>query len=372
MNDDTLEMRCISCWVLSRYSAWLFESDYEHCHTLFHSSLVALCGRLLDTMPKAQAAACSALCILSEIACDELVPYLNDIFTIIQRCFPVYGVKSTMHLIDLIGTIADSVGNDLAVPELSVLYLPYLIHRLRVTEDNDMYIFPILECLTSVTSAAGLEMLPYTSELINRCLHIINNTIQSNQAVEEGNMIEDDAPVKDFAICCIDVLAGLCEGLGEKFTEYMNDNNSNTLINLILTCAQDQLADLRQSAVLLIGELVKSTPTVLPIHTIQTRVIDIILANLADGDEHPAVCSNAIWALGEVIIRYGGTLVEGYLGRVTNILIHLMQQSQCSHTLRQNIGITFGRLALTNTKTVRQIDVLCMLCILFLLLFPLQ
>jgi hypothetical protein len=37
--------------------------------------------------------------------------------------------------------------------------------------------------------------------------------MRANAAVESGAMSpDDDVPVKDFAICALDVLSGMCEG----------------------------------------------------------------------------------------------------------------------------------------------------------------
>ena len=149
--------------------------------------------------PQVQCSACSALCTLFEAAGAALEPHIAEILTSMRACFGAYGIKSTMILIDAIGTLADSVGSSLAEPEFSELYLPAVFALLRGREDTDMHLFPILECLSSVCPAVGLEMAPYAQELYLRCLKLAGNTMAANAANVE------DAPVKDFAICGLDV-----------------------------------------------------------------------------------------------------------------------------------------------------------------------
>jgi transportin-1 len=294
-------MRSISCWALGRYCSWLFDPNNDSGLSLFQAALSALIDRMGDPTPKVQASACSALCVLSEAAGEEMTPYLPNLLSAAHHCFPIYGVKSTMHLVDLIGCVADSVGEEMSSPQLSPLYLPSIMHLLRQMDDADMYIFPILECLTSVTSAAGEEMAPYAVELSIRCLRIINNTLMSNAAVETGAAYDDSAPVKDFAICGIDVLSGLFEGLGNQFLNVIvSQGQADTLLSLLFASIQDTLPELRQSSILLAGEICKSAPSLLA-PPVRSRLMELFLLNL--DESYPPVCSNAVWALGEMTVQ---------------------------------------------------------------------
>lgn len=51
-----------------------------------------------------------------------------------------------------------------------------------------MRLFPILECLTSVVAASGLECQPYAHGLYFRCLRIIGNTMAAN-AIADAKVI---------------------------------------------------------------------------------------------------------------------------------------------------------------------------------------
>lgn len=310
-----LEVRCISCWTLSRYCAWLFDPSNESGHSLFEATLAALARRLHDDTPKVQAAACTALSALCEQSGDEVAPYLGAIFTSVLQCFSIYGVKSTMQLFDLIGALADASGDYLADPNLTPLYLPSLMSQLRRLDDGDMHLFPVLECLACVASAAKCELLPYAQEVIIRCLRIANNTLSANAAVEAGAAPEDSAPVKDFAVCAIDVLSGLCEGLQGNFQELLlleGDSGVDSLVSLLLVGAHDTLPELRQSVLMMAGEMAKSSPLLLMVSSgadrgtgALRRLLEACLLNIdSDREQHwPNVCSNAVWAVGEIALR---------------------------------------------------------------------
>ena len=85
---------------------------------------------------------------------------------------------------DTIGTIADIVGDALADRTLVNLYFPQLMEKFFDLEDDDMRLFPILECLTSVVAASGLESQPFAHKLYFRCLRIIGNTMAANAAAD--------------------------------------------------------------------------------------------------------------------------------------------------------------------------------------------
>ena len=421
MSDDMPEMRCISCWVLSRYSVWLFEqnenshddanydtsssspqNNEEMKHQLFVSSLHSLCQAMLDSNPKLQAAACSALSTVLENAAavdrDLVLPYTKEIFQVVSQCFRLpYGVKSGMLLIDLVGTLADCLGEELynlsqslhsldpsatantSSNNMTSLYLPYVLQKFYSYADDDMYLFPVLECLASVTAAVRLDMLPYAKDLLTRCLHIINKTMTLNAAYEAGcklkgsrrrdheraaaNSHEDeedeeleyndvsDVPVKDFAICSLDVIGGLCEGLGNYFVVLVSENNfSDMLISLIINCSHDSLSDLRQSSISLAGEISKSASALFSSPIIQTKVVELMLLNL--DEEYESCCNNAVWALGEIAMKYGGQVMQPYLGRIMNQLLSLMHLSELNSSIQQNMGVLLGRLCCTNTATM--------------------
>jgi transportin-1 len=90
----------------------------------------------------------------------------------------LYGVKSALILVDMIGTVADTVGDALRDPHLVPLFLPLLMAKFHELDDADMRLFPLLECLMSVVAALGLDVQPYAKTLYDRCLRIAAGTMQ--------------------------------------------------------------------------------------------------------------------------------------------------------------------------------------------------
>jgi transportin-1 len=253
-------------------------------------------GAMVDPSSKVQAAGCSAMSAISNCGGDEITPFLPQILAVAQHCFTIYGVKSSMVLLDTIGTLADSVGDALADPALSALYLPHVMKKVDSLEDDDMDIFPCLECLTSLCVAVGAEMAPYANPLFGRCLRIAAATIEANNATAE------DAPSKDFAICAFDVIGGLFEGLGETFVASIVENaaTAELVLRLIFASLQDDLPELRQSGFAISGEVCKFAGTLLTPPVVHQLVCDILRCLDL---EHPVVINNAAWTLGELAIQ---------------------------------------------------------------------
>ena len=161
LSDDMPEVRSIAAWVLSRYCSWMFEGLDEEEMTAggvaqcLEAVIQTLLATMLDSVPKVQSAACSAMCVVIDEGQEYITPYIPMILPVLQRAFMLYGVKNQLVLCDTIGTLADSVGSALASPEYSNLYLPILIKKFNETEDYNDYLFPIMECLCSIIAAVS-------------------------------------------------------------------------------------------------------------------------------------------------------------------------------------------------------------------------
>ena len=163
--DPLPEMRSIACWVLSRYCCLFADMpDVQDGNNnngggggssaagdgrgYYLQSLQVLLSAMFDAKPKVQVAACSALCVLVENSfyCNNnndssssnvLSGHLPAILTAISRAFELYGVKSALILVDTIGTLADTVGEELRLlgPQCTALYLPRLMQKFGELED---------------------------------------------------------------------------------------------------------------------------------------------------------------------------------------------------------------------------------------------
>jgi len=340
------------------------------------------------------------LCNLFEYAGDNLIPFLHDILQRAKEASPMYGVKSSLLLTDMIAVLSDSVGDAISDPALTPLYMPIIMHFFNSLENFDARLFPILECLTSLLTQMKGESKPYAEQIYRRCLIIIESTMRANneaqikiQAARErralgggggrggssnftskivnassadenygsdgdddenldDNLDGDDVPSKDFAICCFDVLSALCEGLGPSFRILPESTGtSELLLNQTLICMQDNLPEIRQSAFSLAGEFSRScVQIILPV---APQYLELIIKNL--DTIYPMVTNNSSWGLGELALQVGSQHMSPYMPRLLHPLAMLVREPHIPLSLKQNIAITLGRLALTNTHEVASV-----------------
>lgn len=131
----------MTCWTVSRFSAWIV-----HSSEFYEPVLRALLKRILDKSKKVQEAACSAFSTLEEQATDQqLVPYLSIILNHLTRALRLYRNRNLRLLYDTIGTLAESVGSSLNEPGFIAVLMPALISRWNGHDNTDSDLFPFLK-----------------------------------------------------------------------------------------------------------------------------------------------------------------------------------------------------------------------------------
>ena len=256
------EVRCISCWVLGRYSEFWFCPDNDEDAACFlprgaksidtqKSIIEALVTVMLDRTPRIQAAACSALtAVFESVASDEengnditiLDSCLTDMVVQFNRAFEVYGIKNTLILCDTVGTFCDSISpnslqtmhstSNTPISKLILNPLCEKLYQLMHTRDPSSnnsqcapnpHLFPVLECLTSVSTAVGLDLLPFSTAMVRKILQLISDVVDAQDiyiaALSEGadKTSLEEIPDIDFAVCALDVVSGIVEGLRGAF-----------------------------------------------------------------------------------------------------------------------------------------------------------
>lgn len=158
MTDKKSLVRAITCWTLSRYVSWICLQPHD---AYFKPLLFELLKKLLDKNKRVQESACSAFAVVEEEAGLELVPYLGFILETLVCAFGKYQHKNLLILYDAIGTLADSVDDNLNEPEYINLLMPPLINKWNILKDDSRDLFPLLECLSAIAAALGPGFLPY-------------------------------------------------------------------------------------------------------------------------------------------------------------------------------------------------------------------
>ena len=280
-----------------------------------------------------QEAACSAFATLEEDAERNLVPYLGPILQNLMFAYAKYQAKNLLMLYDAIGTLADAVGSDLNKPEHVAVLMPPLIAKWAVVPDDDKSIFPMLECFTSVAQALGLGFAPYAEAVFARCASLIESTLRTAAA-------DAAAADKEFVVCSLDLISGMIEGMGPAVEPLVQASN---LPALLLVCMRDPVADVRQSAYALVGDLAKACIAQLAPRL--AEYLPILTQQLEP--ELVSVCNNASWAIGEVAIKVGPEVrpfVEAVVQRLVPIVTRA--EGQVNKSLLENTAITLGRLGL--------------------------
>nr|AAC64225.1 putative transportin [Arabidopsis thaliana] len=276
LDDKFPLIRSISCWTLSRFGKYLIqESGNPKGYEQFEKVLMGLLRRLLDTNKRVQEAACSAFATVEEDAAEELVPHLGVILQHLMCAFGKYQRRNLRIVYDAIGTLADSVREELNKPAYLEILMPPLVAKWQQLSNSDKDLFPLLECFTSISQALGVGFAPFAQPVFQRCMDII----QLQQLAKVNPASAGAQYDREFIVCSLDLLSGLAEGLGSGIESLVQQSN---LRDLLLNCCIDEAADVRQSAFALMGDLARS-------------------ANL--NRENLSVANNACWAIGELAVK---------------------------------------------------------------------
>ncbi len=175
LSDKKPLVRSIACWTISRYSHWIV---YQASEMFLRRLVEDLLKKILDSNKRVQEAACSAFATLEEEAGFELVAFLPEILETFVQAFKKYQAKNLLILYDAVGTLADSVGENLNKPEYIQKFMPPLIEKWNSLRDEDKNLFPLLECLSSVATALKVGFFPYCEPVFERCLSLVKQTIE--------------------------------------------------------------------------------------------------------------------------------------------------------------------------------------------------
>ena len=366
LQDKKPLVRSITCWTLSRYSRWVvLQAEGER---FFTPLLEGLLASVLDGNKKVQEAACSAFATFEEEAGSRLQPHLARILHFLMHAFRQYQQRNMLILYDAIGTLAESVGAALNAPDCITILMPPLMQRWHDIPDDDRAIFPLFECLTSVSTALGPGFLPYATPVFQRCLRIIQRTLQQQQQADAANAVirarggdEDEMEYVDseFIVCALDLLSGLAEGLEGQLDSLLSQHPQ--LLQLLYDCMQDRDPDVRQSSFALLGDLAKvACPHLLPhLH----YFLPLCASNL--NPAFSSVCNNASWSIGELAIKAGAAPLAPHIDHLMRNLIVLISPPPASQSsaaaaahkpvqasLLENAAITIGRLGLVCPQQV--------------------
>lgn len=338
LDDKFPLIRSITCWTLSRFSKFVVQGiGHQNGGEQFDKVLMGLLRRILDTNKRVQEAACSAFATLEEEAAEELAPRLEIILQHLLCAFGKYQKRNLRIVYDAIGTLADAVGRELNQPTYLDILMPPLIAKWQQLSDSDKDLFPLLECFTSIAQALGPGFYQFTEPIFQRCINII----QSQQLAKVDPIRAGVQYDKEFIVCSLDLLSGLVEGLGSGIESLVAKSN---LRDLLLQCCMDDSADIRQSALALLGDLARVCPVHL--HPRLPEFLSIAAKQLENPElkETVSVANNACWAIGELAVKVHQEVPPIALTVVSSLVPILRKAEGLNKSLLENSAITLGRL----------------------------
>ncbi len=355
MDDPTPQVRSICCWTISRYMEWICMGPEST--ELLPKCLDALLRRVMDQCKKTQEAACSALSTLEEISRTNLNPHIERILHTLMQALGKYQMRSLILLYDTLGTLADSVGNQLAA-DLNLVdsFMSPLMVKWASVSDGDQHLLPLMECLTSIADAVGSFMDPYAPLLFVRCLSMLESTLVGRVGIKSSSD-ENATPISvldaELAMCSLDLLCGIAGALGAGVHTMVERSN---LLAFLDQCLMSHNSGMRQSACALIGDLAQASfsciASALPQY--MPRLISLV------NPEEVLICNNACWAIGEIAIHCGTNInssetpnpMRNYVFPIMEKLVPLLHFQETDGSLRTNVALAISRLALAYPDTL--------------------
>ncbi|CCH62026.1 hypothetical protein TBLA_0G00790 [Henningerozyma blattae CBS 6284] len=345
LKDQWAPVRKITCWTLSRFSTWILKD-----HTEFLMPVIEeIIKTLMDKKKDVQEAAISSVAVFIENCDAELVETLlyTQLLTNFDQCFKFYKKKNLIILYDAVGRFSEKVELD---DNAMNMILPHLINKWTSLPDNDKELWPLLECLSCVASSLGSKFLPMAPEVYNRAFRILCSCIELETKSQADPSIV--VPEKDFIITSLDMIDGLVQGLGQDSQPLLfpNDGQDRVLLQVMLTCLQDSVHEVRQSAFALLGDIVYFLDANLLSTTLPQflKLIGMELVHNDDSDGIPALI-NSIWSLGLISERIE---LRDYIIDLSKVLLDLFTSTQqiLDRSVLENAAITIGRMAMTHPE----------------------
>ncbi|KAL0083614.1 armadillo-type protein [Phycomyces blakesleeanus] len=349
MNDPKPLVRSITCWTLGRYCHWIVQVSRQslEARKLYFEPLVqVLLQRILDNNKRVQDAACSAFLRLEEEALEDLVPYLEPILGTLSSAFRKYQKRNLLLLYDTISTLAGAVDHALNTPQFINIIMPPLIQKWQEISDESIDIFPLLECISCVTSALAKGFTPFAEPVYFRSISIVLRTLRDCQAANMDPSMEP--PNKDFMVVALDLLSNIVQALNTD-VEPLVAKTSPPIAHFLSVCLMDDVGEVRQAAFALLGDLAISCFE--HIQIILPDCMPSLLQQIIPQTEEVSVCNNATWAAGEIALKWGAN-IQPYVEPLLQRLLPILADPTTQRTLMENSAITIGRLGLVFPNVV--------------------
>ncbi|CAN3353551.1 importin subunit beta-2 [Diutina catenulata] len=350
MQDPQPRVRQMSCWSVSQYADWIAEAtrDGGDYASYFPATFEAVVQCALDPKKVVQESACSALSTFIEAIDPAMLrPFIGPLLQHFAKCCQVYQRKNLMVLYDCMETFMDSMGYEAltADPEYINTLLPPLLAKWESMDDDDLQLWPLLECMSVVAATFGDKFAPYAVPSYERAVKILSHCVHMDQQCHTDPLI--DPPETNFMVTSLDLVDGLVQGFGNHSLQLIEHGSPATggvsLMDLVLVCLENHSSDVRQSAYALLGDLA--------IHVLQATIaphLDQLMGCIAKelhtrSYETMGAYNNAIWVLGEIAMRMPGGELRRYLANLVDLILPIMDAVDAQQSVHENCAICLGR-----------------------------
>lgn len=338
LSDPHSSVRCISCWTLGRYASFSVTEP-----SLLGQMFERILECTLDKNKKVQKAAISSLCVTVEVAEIPVIsPLLGPLLKMINTAFRRYQTRNFSVLCDLVATLANHAGAELANPENVELLVPSLMVTWTRLPDNSPTLFPLLGCLCQVVRALRSACQEYTPSVYAGCVSIISKAYNDQPGSMSPFKGKDEE--EELIACALDLICAVVEALG-PLAEQLVDKN---LLEHVYRAMGDSRTDVRLAACELVGELARLRIPLLRgvLREYANRLV------LCLNPEFTRVSNNATWALGELLMYSAECgdeerqeMEAAISGAGVHSLMQVIQLGKANKSLVENTAICLGRLA---------------------------
>lgn len=325
--NEMVPVRTIACWTLGRYASFVAREDDN-----LDIVMATLFKKMKEKSKLVQRSACTAVAEFFSTGPGRMSNYLDTFLQVFVDCFYRYQTKNLNTLYDTLSECSESLGSSVKNCRLGQSVLPLLIDRWLMMPEDDTATFHLMECIGFVCKSVEEESIPFASDIFDKCIHIASAVLESDCSGF------DDTVDPEFAICALDLLSSLMEGLQTHCEPILQSKSG--LLQVIYKAMDSNSADLRQSSIAVFGEIVQS------VRTLQIPLAQFIppLCKCMD-HRHPAVCTNASWALG-LIVMQESRAISPFVDALVDCVADMFLSPDANKGLVSNLSITLGRISL--------------------------
>eukprot|EP00934_Nitzschia_sp_Nitz4_P003525 Nitzschia sp. Nitz4//scaffold234_size30613//10903//13923//NITZ4_007962-RA/size30613-snap-gene-0.2-mRNA-1//1//CDS//3329543413//3515//frame0 len=354
------QVKCICAWTIGRYAAWAVEQVQSGAqgHLVARTTEIFL-QRLQDRNKTVQVACGSALGVMMETAGDLMAPYLEHVYRALVSAMSRYHGRSLIIVFDTLGIMADFCGPVIGEHDLPKIYVPAMLEMFNVIsrhDPTDRMLLPLMESMASVALTCGVNYQPYALDTFEAAMAIIEQ-LQLVLATSDSISEEDADPI----VCALDLLDGLCEGMGPNFAALVASSNryAQHFTTVLHAQCRHQVAGVRMSGLALLGDLARNAPSLL--EPALPQLLQEAIGNLEPSSTSmdSSLCNNAVWAIGEICVQCGQNAapLQPFAPVLMQHLIALLMGNGMGRVtsvpgLAENSAACVGRLAIVNANFV--------------------